>query len=165
MVVSMTSRLPSVVMRMRTPLLNGSNGGAYGYGRAISPLNLKRSSPGPVLRRVTVIPGFVAYTGMMLLHGSQASPLPSPSASCCPGLDTFGQLSALSQRPSPSLSMIPVSAGHATLVPSHVSVDTRQTNPFSRIASAGQLTLEPSQFSATSQPPDAGRHTVIEGER
>src|SRR5213080_4625324 len=170
-VASMTSRLPSVVIRMRTPLVNGSNGGAYGYGRAISPLNLNRSSPGGVLSRLTVIAGLVANTGMMLLHGSQASPLPSPSASCCPGLETFGQLSALSQRPSPSLSMIPVSAGHAALVPSHVSagsqlpVDARQTNPLGRIASAGQLTLEPSQFSAMSHPPAAGRHTVLADER
>src|SRR5438309_2014782 len=171
MVASMTSRLPSVVMRMRTPLLNGSNGGAYGYGSAISPLNLKRSSPGAVLRRVTVIAGFVANTGMMLLHGSQASPLPSLSASCCPGLETFGQLSALLQMPSPSVSWTPVSVGHAALVPLHVSagsqllVDARQTNPLGRTVSPGQLTPEPSQFSATSQPPATGRHTVLDGER
>src|SRR5437667_361243 len=106
---------------------------------------------------------------MMLLHGSQASPLPSPSASSCPGFATFLQLSALSQRPSPSMSMTPVSAGHVALAPSHVSagsqlpVDARQTNPFGRIASAGQLTLEPSQFSATSQPPVCGRQTVVLG--
>src|SRR2546430_11802782 len=165
--VSARLRLPAVVSRIRTPFVTGSSGGAYGYGSAISPENLNRSSPGGGVIRVTVTRGLVAYTGMMLLQGSQASALPSPSASCCPGLETFGQLSALSQRPSPSLSMIPVSAGHAALVPSHVSagsqlpVDARQTNPLGRIASAGQLTLEPSQFSAMSHPPAAGRHTAL----
>src|SRR5438874_6688471 len=171
MVASITSRLPAVVSRMRTPFVTGSSGGAYGYGSAISPENLNRSSPGGGVIRVTVTRGLVANTGMMWLHGSQASPLPSPSASSCPGFATFLQLSALSQRPSPSMSMTPVSVGHVALVPSHVSagsqlpVDARQTNPFARIASGGQLTLEPSQFSATSQPPAAGRHTVLAGER
>src|SRR5436309_1987810 len=170
-VASMTSRLPSVVIRMRTPLVNGSNGGAYGYGRAISPLNLNRSSPGGVLSRLTVIAGFVAYTGMMLLHGSQASPLPSLSASSCPGFETVLQLSDASQTPSLSMSWTPTSAGQAGLLPSQVSagsqvlVEARQTKPFGRKASAGQLTLDPSQFSAMSQPPAAGRHTVLEGSR
>src|SRR2546422_1058748 len=108
MVASMTSRFPSVVSRMRTPLLNGSNGGAYGCGSAISPLNLNRSSPGGVLSLVTRIDCPVAKTGMMLLHGSQASPLPSPSASSCPGFETVGQLSDALQRPSPSVSWTPV---------------------------------------------------------
>src|SRR5438094_883364 len=170
-VASMTSRLPSVVIRMRTPLVNGSNGGAYGYGRAISPLNLNRSSPGGVLSRLTVIAGLVAYTGMMLLHGSQASPLPSLSASSCPGFETVLQLSDASQTPSLSMSWTPTSAGQAGLLPSQVSagsqvlVEARQTKPFGRKASAGQLTLDPSQFSAMSQPPAAGRHTVLEGSR
>src|SRR5438552_395353 len=165
----MTSRLPSVVSRMRTPLLNGSNGGAYGYGNAISPLNLKWSSPGAVLSLVTRTDCLVAKTGMMLLHGSQASPLPSLSASSCPGFATVGQLSDALHRPSPSVSWIPISDGHAALVPlhvsagSHVAVEDRQTKPFGRSVSAGHPLLEPSQFSATSQPPAAARHTVLAG--
>src|SRR5437870_12015691 len=108
---------------------------------------------------------------MMLLHGSQASPLPSPSASSCPGFETVGQLSDALQTPSPSVSWTPLSAGHAGLVPLQVSagpqvaVEARQTKRLGRTGSAGQPTLDPSQFSAMSQPPAAGRHTVLEGER
>src|SRR5947199_7466033 len=108
---------------------------------------------------------------MMLLHGSQASPLPSLSASSCPGFQTCLQLSDASQTPSLSMSGTPTSAGQAGLLPSQVSagsqvlVEARQPRPFGRKASAGQLTLDPSQFSAMSQPPAAGRHTVLEGSR
>ena len=67
---------------MRAPLVSGSSGGLYGCGRTIEPLNLKRSSPGGVFSRPMVRFGLLMVTGTMLLHGSQAFPMPSPSSSC-----------------------------------------------------------------------------------
>src|SRR2546425_447751 len=168
MVASMTSRLPAVVNRMRTPLLNGSNGGAYGCGSAISPLNLNLSSPGGVLSLVTSIDCPVAKTGMMLLHGSQASPLPSPSASAGQLLEEPSQLSAGSHGPAEGrqTAVLLASAGQAAPVPvqfsagSHTPAEARHTVDDDWKASAGQLWVVPSQCSATSHAPADARQVT-----
>src|SRR5262252_5391977 len=97
----------------------------------------------------------------VLLHGSHASPRPSPSTSACPGLATVGQLSCASQVPSPSLSAEPVSAGQLSLEPVQVSA-TSQTPAAERhtvladfFTSLGQRSVAPLQTSATSQTPAA----------
>src|SRR4051812_41029422 len=108
-----------------------------------------------------VIFALVAMTGSVLVHGSQASPRVSPSLSSCDGSDTSGQSSAPSQRPSPSASGWPVSAGHDALVPvqfsatSHTPVEDRQTVPLAANPSVGHVPDEPVQLSATSQRPAA----------
>ena len=69
-------------MTTRTPFVNGSSGGLYGCGSTIEPLNLNLSSPGGVFSLLMVRFGLLTVTGMMLLQGSQALPMPSPSSSC-----------------------------------------------------------------------------------
>src|SRR5215813_11549534 len=103
----------------------------------------------------------------MLVHESQASPIPAPSLSACEGLEALSQLSSASQTPSPSLSGWPVSAGQLALEPvqfsamSQVPVEGRQTVVGGARASAGQPLLTPSQLSAMSQTPAAGRQTAV----
>src|SRR5262245_8787533 len=122
----------------RTPLVDGSTSGVIGTP-ARRPLNFRRSSPGGVWRFRIRMRAFVANTGTMLVHGSQASPMPSWSLSAWEGFGTVGQLSRASQMPSPSASGAPVSAGQAALLPV--------------------------QDSAMSQGPVAGRQTVEAGTR
>jgi len=101
------------------------------------------------------------------VHGSHASPSASLSAFDCDGLATALQLSIASQTVSPSVSGKPVSAGHATLDPvhvsttSHVPVEDRHTVPEAASASAGHASSTPSQLSATSQTPTAARHCAV----
>ena len=106
-------------------------------GTVITPLNLRRSSPGGVFRFRILTRCLIANTGTMLLQGSHASPMPSPSLSSCAGSGLFGQSSIRSHTPSPSVSCA--------------------------MTSAGQAGLEPVQRSAGSQGPVEGRHSAVAG--
>src|SRR3954447_23252044 len=104
---------------MRTPFVSGSIAGVVGTSAA--PLNLSRSSPSGGRMRTSESFVFDASTGgLLVLHGSQASPTPSPSASAWLGFATSGQLSPAPQKPSPS-SSLETSTGHAALAPKHAS--------------------------------------------
>jgi len=83
--------------RTRTPFVDGSIGGDT--GTVMMPLNLIFSRPGTVSRENLIL-GFTANTGTMFEHGSQASPMPSPSLSPCFPSDVAGQSSTASQMPS-----------------------------------------------------------------
>src|SRR2546427_11321564 len=150
-------------MRTRTPFAEGSIAGDT--GTVMVPLNRIFSPPG-TLSRVNRILGFTANTGTMFEHGSQASPMPSWSLSACSESGVFGQSSSASQTPSPSLSGLPVSTGQLGSDPVHSSgrsqlvAAPRQTLPAATSASGGQSLPMPSQFSATSHPPAAGRQTA-----
>src|SRR5262249_60459919 len=97
--------------------------------------------------------------GTMLVHGSQASPRPSPSASACDGFGMESQLSSASHTVSPSVSGCPVSAGQLALVPVQLSgraqllAAGRQTGEEGADASAGHALAPPSPPSAASQTP------------
>src|SRR6266852_3264717 len=151
--------------RMRTPFVTGSIGGEV--GTVMRPLRRSRSSPPGGFRFRILILALVAKTGTMLVHGSQASPMPSWSLSACDGFGTVGQLSCRSQTPSPSLSASLTSAGQVTAAPVQRSAGSqgpaagRQTPVL--FTSAGQLALAPVQLSAGSQVPADGRHTVEAG--
>ena len=77
-------------------------GGEKGWGRIIPPVN----------RRAVLTPacfpslscGAIAWVARASSHGSQASPMVSPSLSAWSGSATVGQSSSASQTPSPSLS-------------------------------------------------------------
>src|SRR3989442_424924 len=151
-------------MRARTPFAEGSIAGDT--GTVMVPLNRIFSPPG-TLSRVNRILGFTANTGTMFEHGSQASPMPSWSLSACSESGVFGQSSSASQTPSPSLSGLPVSTGQLGSDPVHSSgrsqlvAAPRQTVPAATSASGGQSLPMPSQSSATSHPPAAGRQTAV----
>src|SRR5438046_4346605 len=66
------------------------------------PRSRRRSPAAGVARPVTISFAFVIATPPV--HGSHASPTPSPSASSWPGFGSAGQLSVASQTPSPSAS-------------------------------------------------------------
>src|SRR5947208_3153308 len=66
------------------------------------PRSRRRSSAAGVARPVRISFAFVIATPPV--HGSHASPTPSPSASSWPGFGSAGQLSVASQTPSPSAS-------------------------------------------------------------
>src|SRR5215470_12562924 len=91
---------------MRRPFVIGSIAGDA--GTVTTPEILRTSSPGGgnsfdatifALLAVRAPPTFV--------HGSHASPTPSPSASACSAFGTSGQSSIASQTPSPSRSAHP----------------------------------------------------------
>src|SRR6266852_1831541 len=151
--------------RMRTPFVTGSIGGDV--GTVIRPLRRTRSSPPGGFRFWILIASLVAKTGTMLVHGSQASPMPSWSLSACDGFGTVGQLSCRSQTPSPSLSASLTSAGQVTAAPvqrsagSQGPADGRHTVEAGWNASGGQSLPTPSQLSAASQGPAAGRQTPV----
>src|SRR5688572_7322356 len=141
--------VPSRTTR-RMPFTIGLIAGTVGTRAA--PLSFSRSSPpGEPIRRS---PSFdlLMMNGVTALHGSQASPMSSPSPSACVGLLTSGQLSAGPQKPSPSLSPL-TSAGQLMLVPvqlsagSHEPVELRQIVPDGANPSAGQALDEPVQLS------------------
>src|SRR6266404_3464703 len=150
--------------RTRTPLAAGSIDGVV--GTAIRPF-IRSTLPPGMLRCRILIRAPVAKTGTMLVHGSHASPMPSWSLSAWSGLGTFGQLSSRSHTPSPSLSAARTSAGQLALVPLHCSagsqapVEARQVVAAGWKASGGQATEEPSQVSARSHTPAAGRQTAV----
>src|SRR5439155_473741 len=135
--------------RMRTPRAAGSIGGLV--GTAIRPFILSTAPPG-LLSFPSLIRAPVAKTGTMLVHGSHASPSPSWSLSACEGFGSVRQLSSRSHTPSPSLSVASTSAGH---------VAGRHSTVAGWEASAGQSSLTPSQLSATSHGPAAGRQTPV----
>ena len=106
-------------------------------GTVITPLNRRRSSPPRVSRFRILTRCLIANTGTMLLQGSHASPMPSPSVSSCAGSGLVGQSSIRSHTPSPSVSCA--------------------------MTSAEQVGLEPVQSSAGSQTPVEGRHSAVAG--
>ena len=106
-------------------------------GTVITPLNRRRSWPGGMFRFQILTRCLIANTGTMLLQGSHASPMPSPSLSSCAGSGLFGQSSIRSHTPSPSVSCA--------------------------MTSAGQAGLEPVQRSAGSHGPVEGRHSAVAG--
>src|SRR5438093_1454054 len=159
---------------MRTPFVAGSMGGVT--GTVITPLNLRRSSPGGVFRFRILTRCLIANTGTMLLQGSHASPMPSPSLSSCAGSGLFGQssirpsqLSATSQGPALGrhTAVLFASAGHSASVPvqvsagSHAPAEARHSTVAGAKASAGQSSFTPSQLSATSQGPALARHSAV----
>src|SRR5213595_1975989 len=164
MMESSTYRPCTSVSRTRTPLAAGSIGGVV--GTAILPFILSAAAPPGVLRFRILILARVAKTGTTLVHGSHASPMPSWSPSACDGFASVGQLSSRSHTPSPSLSAARTSAGQLALVPLHCSagsqapVEARQVVAAGSKAFGGQATEEPSQVSARSHAPAAGRHTA-----
>src|SRR6266446_6365925 len=151
-------------IRTRTPFVDGSIAG--NTGTVMVPLNRIFSRPGTLSREKRIL-GFTANTGTMLVQGSQASPIPSPSPSDCVESAVVGQSSSASQTPSPSVSGLPVSAGQLASEPvqtsgrSQLVLAPRQTVPAATSASGGQSSPTPSQFSATSHSPATGRHTAV----
>src|SRR2546425_5956276 len=100
MVASSTRPPVESFRRMRTPFVLGSSGGEKGNGTASRPRNLARSSLAGVASPVSVTFAFVTATPFV--HGSHASPIPSPAAFGCSVLLAAGQLSLASHTPSPN---------------------------------------------------------------
>src|SRR5207253_2968702 len=126
-----------------------SMGGEKGCGRTIPPVNRREVLPPACLPSLSC--GAMACAARVSSHGSQASPMPSPSVSTWSALATVGQLSIASQRPSLSGSGEVSSAGQVALDPVQLSsgsqgpVEGRQTNVLGWKPSGGHSATEPSQ--------------------
>src|SRR6185503_5704308 len=147
----------------RTPCRLGSTGGVGGTVN-VALKEMRSSSAAP--------PSFVSVSlcliirGPVLLHGSQASPRPSPSTSSCPPLATAAQLSWTSHTvsPSPSGEIGPVSGGQAALDPVQLSsMAGRHTCVAGSSRSGGQAALDPVQRSTASQRSALVRQTAVDG--
>src|SRR5439155_1700329 len=140
----------------RMPLRSGSMGGEKGWGRTIPPVNRRAVAAAPP-RLPSLSVGAIAGAALKSLHGSQASPMVSPSLSAWSGSATVGR-----QTP-----VLFASAGQWLPTPSQLSARSqgpaaaRQTAVL--FVSGGQIGSEPVQRSARSHGPAAARHSTVPG--